>query len=95
MESLFNPVKIVHVAQVVSFGNDWHHSIDLLTIDENSELQIFEECAYLKHQTLSDNSLSWRCARCSCIGRVRAIEDSVEIIQDHYHFPDPADIEKT
>ena len=46
MDSLFNPVKIVHVAQVVSFANDWHHSIDLLTIDGNSELRTFEECAY-------------------------------------------------
>ena len=35
------------------------------------ELLIFEVYAYIKQRTLSDTSLSWRWAQCSCNGRVR------------------------
>ena len=55
---------------------------------------IFEGHAYVTHRARSDNSLSWRCAQNSCNERVRTKEDSVEIVKDHCHFPDPADIEK-
>ena len=68
--------------------------MEIILYPKNSELLIFEGYAYIKHRTLSDNSLSWRCAQSICNGRVRTKEDSVEIVKDHCHFTDPADIEK-
>ena len=68
--------------------------MEIILTNKNSELLIFEEYAYNKHRTLADNSFSWRCAQSSCNGRVRTKEDSVEIVKDHCHFSDPADIEK-
>ena len=68
--------------------------MEIILTNKNSELLIFKGYAYIKHRTLADNSLSWRCALSSCNGRVRTKEDSVEIVKDHCHFPNPADIEK-
>ena len=68
--------------------------MEIILTNKNSELLIFEGYAYIKHRTLADNSLSWRCGQSSCNGRVRTKDDSVEIVKDHCHFPDPADIEK-
>ena len=39
-------------------------------------------------------SLSWRCAQSNCNWRVHTKKDSVKIVKDHCHFPDPADIER-
>ena len=68
--------------------------MEIILTNKNSELLIFEGYAYIKHRTLADNSLSWRCGQSSCNGRVRTKDDSVEIVENHCHFPDPADIEK-
>ena len=75
--------------------NEIHYQLmEIILTNKNSELLIFEGYAYIKHRTLADNSLSWRCGQSSCNGRVRTKDDSVEIVKDHCHFPDPADIEK-
>ena len=70
--------------------------MEIIPTNKNSRLLIFEGYAYIKHRTLADNSLSWRCgqSKSSCNGRVRKKDDFVEIVKDHCHFPDPADIEK-
>ena len=68
--------------------------MEIILTNKNSELLIFEGYAYIKHRTLADNSLSWRCGQSSWNGRVRTKDDSIEIVKNHCHFPDPADIEK-
>ena len=68
--------------------------MEIILTNKNSESLIFEGYAYVKHRTLSDNCLSWRCAQSSCNGRVRTKEDSAEIVKDYCLFPDPGDIEK-
>ena len=55
--------------------------MEIILTNKNSELLFFEGYAYIKHRTLADNSLSWRCAQSSCNGRVRTKEDSVEIVK--------------
>ena len=72
----------------------YYLSMEIILTNKKSELLIFEGYAYIKHRTLADKSLSWQCAQTRCNGRVRTKEDSVEIVKDHCHFPDPADIEK-
>ena len=68
--------------------------MEIILTNKNSELLIFEGYAHIKHRTLSDNPLSLSCAQINCNWRVRTKEDSVEIVKDHCHFPDPADIER-
>ena len=50
--------------------------------------------AYFKHRILTDTSISWRCVLSNCNGRVRIFQVNDTIINDHSHFPDPADFEK-
>ena len=68
--------------------------MEIMLPNESSEFMIFEGYADIKHRTLSNNSLSWRCVQSSCNGHLRTKEDSVEIGKDHCHFPDQVDIEK-
>ena len=63
--------------------------MEFIFTNENSDLLSFNEYAYIKNRTLSDNSLSCRCAQSSCNGRKRTRGDSVEIVKDHYHLSDP------
>ena len=59
-----------------------------------NEMLVYDAYAYFKHRILIDTSISWRCVLSKCNGRVRTFQDNVTIINEHSHFPDPADIEK-
>ena len=68
--------------------------MEIILPNKSSDLLIFEGFAYIKLRKLVDNSISRRCAQNNCNGRVRIKEDSVEIVKDHCHLRDPADVEK-
>ena len=67
---------------------------EILMTNKNNEMLVYDAYAYFKHRILTDISISWRCVFSKCNGRVRTFHDNVTIINDHSHFPDPADIEK-
>ena len=67
---------------------------EILMTNKNNEMLVYDAYAYFKHRILTDTSISWRCVLSKCNGRVRTFQDNVTIINDHSHFPDPADIEK-
>ena len=67
-------------------------TMEILMTIKNNEKLVYD--AYFKHRILTDTSISWRCVLSKCNGRVRTFQDNVTIINDHSHYPDPADIEK-
>ena len=69
-------------------------TMEILMTNKNNEMLVYDAYAYFKHRILTDTSISWRCVLSKCNGRVRTFQDNVTIINDHSHFPDPADIEK-
>ena len=68
--------------------------MEILMTNETNEMLVYDAYAYFKHLILTDTSISWRCVLSKCNGRVRTFQDNVTIINEHSHFPDPADIEK-
>ena len=69
-------------------------TMEILMTNKNNEMLVYDAYAYFKHRILTDTSISWRCVLSKCNGRVRTFQDNVTIINEHSHFPDPADIEK-
>ena len=69
-------------------------TMEILMTNKNNETLIYDAYAIFKHRILTENSISWRCVSSKCKSRVRTFQDNVTIINDHSHFPDPADIEK-
>ena len=69
-------------------------TMEILMTNKNNEMLVYDAYAYFEHRILTDTSISWRCVLSKCNGRVRTFQDNVTIINEHSHFPDPADIEK-
>ena len=69
-------------------------NMEFIQTNKKSELLVFEGYGYIRNRKLRDCTSSWRCCITKCNGRVRLLNDQIEVITVHSHLPDPADFEK-